>query len=114
VKLLTEKITHAELLDMAQRTFGNLVKGVVDIQRKVLVVDAELHADQESFLLENGSSQQNLWGINLYPEFPKTDESFLEFDSMINLRPIDGNKSRYVESPEVRKLIVEVVMDWVL
>lgn len=114
MKLLDQKITNNELSEMANNMFGNLVKAVVDIDRKTIVLDAELHSDQESFLLENGSEQRNLWGINLYPEFSKDDDNFIEFDSMINLRPSDNNKSRSVENPEIRKLIIEIVRNWVV
>lgn len=93
---------------MSEKMFGNFVKAVVDIEKKTMVVDAELHADEEQLLLEQGSRQENLWGINLYPEFV-SDEEFIEFDSMINLRPGQGNKSRDVENIDVREKIVDVV-----
>ena len=66
-----------------------------------MAVDAELHADQEALLLEEGSTQANLWGINIYPDLP--NEQRIEFDSMINLRPSFGNRSRAVDSPEIQK-----------
>ena len=113
MELLKKKISLTELQEMATRTFGNLVKAVVDVERNLLVVDAELHADQETFLLENGSRQGDLWGINLYPEFPKSDENFVEFDSMINIRPLADNKSRSVDNPEIRAKILRIVGDWV-
>jgi hypothetical protein len=56
MKLLTEKISRSELDGMAQLRFGNLVKAVVDVDRNLMVLDAELHADEESFLLESVSS----------------------------------------------------------
>ena len=114
MKLLTQKTTVNELQQMANHMFGNLVKAVVDIEKNLIVVDAELHSDQESLLLENGSNQQDLWGINLYPEFSKNNETFIEFDSMINLRPSENNKSRFVENPEIRKKIIQVVQDWII
>jgi hypothetical protein len=113
MKLLTEKISRSELDAMAQLRFGNLVKGVVDVDRNLIVLDAELHADEESFLLESGSQQKDLWGINLYPEFPLEDDNFVEFDSMINLRPLDNNRSRSVEDPEIRSRILSIVREWV-
>lgn len=113
MELLTEKISLTGLKDMATRTFGNLVKAVVDVERNLLVVDAELHADEETFLLENGSRQDDLWGINLYPEFPKSDENFVEFDSMINIRPLADNKSRSVDNPDIRAKILRIVGEWV-
>lgn len=92
---------------MAKDKFGNLVKAVVDTEKGVMVVDAELHADEEAFLLESGSLQSNLWGINLYPE--NREDEFIEFDSMINLRPGDNNFTRSVDSENVRKSIAEIV-----
>jgi len=76
-----------------------------------MVIDAELHADQEALLLEQGSSQEDLWGINLYPELK--GEDFIEFDSMINLRPSAGNLTRNVDNPQIRKTIVSVVRKWI-
>lgn len=102
-----EPITLEELKTMAAATFGDLVKAVVDVERNVMAVDAELHADQEAVLLEQGSRQCNLWGINLYPEL--AGEDFIEFDSMINLRPSSGNRSRGVEDRALRERIVAMV-----
>ena len=99
---------------MAETLFGNLVKAVVDVKREIIAVDAELHADEESLLLENGSTQEDLWGINLYPEFDKNSEDFIEFDSMINLRPSQNNRSRGVDDQAVRDKIIAVVHRWVL
>lgn len=93
---------------MAEKMYGNLVKGVVDLERGLLVVDAEMHADEEQFLLEDDSRQQDLWGINLYPEKFGTDE-FIEFDSMINIRPRQQNMSRGVENESLRKRIIALV-----
>ena len=92
---------------MAAATFGDMVKAVVDIARGIFAVDAELHSDLEAALLQDGSKQRNLWGINLYPETP--DEDFIEFDSMINVRPSQGNRSRGVEDEGLRARILEIV-----
>lgn len=112
MKLLMEKLSLSELQSLANAMFGNLVKAVVDVDKRLIVVDAELHSDQESFLLDHGSRQSDLWGINLYPEFPVGDENFVEFDSMINLRPLDNNRSRGVENPEIRGKILDIVREW--
>ena len=92
---------------MAEKMFGNLVKAVVDVERRILAVDAELHADEEALLLENGSKQKDLWGINLYLELKGDD--FIEFDSMINLRPSQGNLTRGVDNKEIQGKIKAVV-----
>jgi len=107
MKIIIEILLPEELKQMAVATFGNLVKAVVDVDREIIAVDAELHADLEALLLENGSKQKNLWGINLYPEMQGDD--FVEFDSMINMRPSQGNRSRGIENEEMRKKIIEIV-----
>ena len=96
---------------MAADTFGDLVKAVVDIDRELVALDAELHSDLEALLLENGSKQKDLWGINFYPDIKGGD--FIEFDSMINMRPSQGNMSRGVDNEEIRKKIIGVVNKWV-
>ena len=85
-----------------------MVKAVVDIERGVIAVDAELHSDLEALLLQNGSKQKDVWGINLYPELQ--GENFVEFSSMINMRPSQNNMSRGVDDENIRKRIIAVVM----
>ena len=92
---------------MAKNVFGDLVKAVVDVETGVIALDAELHSDLEGILLQNGSLQKNLWGINLYPEID--GEEFLEFDSMINMRPSISNMSRGVEDEKIRSKIRQIV-----
>ncbi len=107
MKIVKDKISIDELKKMAIRTFDNLVKAVVDVEQKIIALDAEMHADEERLLLEQGSKQENLWGINLYPE--RQDDDWIEFDSMINLRPSCGNRSRGVEDQNLQKLIIEII-----
>jgi hypothetical protein len=108
MKMIEKNIFLRELGEMAGNMFGNLVKAVVDVKKEIMAVDAELHSDEEAYLLEKGSKQADLWGINLYPEFFGKDD-FVEFDSMINLRPSQENRSRGVENPEIRKKIREIM-----
>jgi hypothetical protein len=92
-----------EVRRLARGRFGDMVKGVIDLRRGVLLLDADMHADQEAALLAEGSEQADLWGINLYPDADGTD--WLEFDSMINLRPSWGNRSRGVDDAATRDAI---------
>lgn len=110
--IIEKPIAQGELTQIASDTFGDLVKAVVDIEKKIIAIDAELHADLESLLLNQGSIQNNLWGINLYPEFH--DESFIEFDSMINIRPSQNNHSRGVDSEDIQKKIINIVNHWIV
>lgn len=106
---IVESISVAELQDMADKMYGTLVKADVDINKKVLILDMEMHADGEAYLLQNGSLQTDLWGINLHPD-KFGDDDFIEFDSMINIRPRHGNMSRDVLDEGVRKQIREFVL----
>ena len=108
MKLIDSPITNNELFDMSKKMFDGLVKAVVDIEQEIMVVDAELHADQEDYLLQRGSKQENLWGINIYPEEVGSD-NWLEFDSMINLRPSQNNKSRGIENEATRTKVTSIV-----
>ena len=105
-----ESISIAELEDMAQNMYGELVKAVVDIEERLVVVDAGLHVDEEQLLLEGGSKQANLWGINLYPEY-FGEEDFVEFDSMINIRPEQNNRSRSVQDEGIQKIIRDIIAE---
>jgi Protein of unknown function (DUF5674) len=101
-------LSIAELSSMAKSMYGSLVKADVDVSKKILIVDMGMHADGEAFLMENGSKQKDLWGINLHPADYGTDD-FIEFDSMINIRPAQGNTSKGVLDQTVRKRIVNIV-----
>lgn len=107
MKIIKDHITKTELAEMSKKMFGNLVKAVVDIEKGIMAVDAEMHADIESELLNLGSKQTNLWGINLYPELEGKD--FIEFDSMINLKPSQNNRSRSVEDIKIQEKIIQIV-----
>lgn len=108
MRVISTPIRLSELAEMATGRFGDLVKAVVDVERGVIVVDAEMHADEEAMLLDHGSLQEDLLGINLYPDQDGTPE-LIVFDSMINVRPRQGNRSRSVEDPGAREAIIRVV-----
>jgi hypothetical protein len=107
MKIIDSQISLSDLKVMAEGRFGNLVKAVVDVERRIMSVDGELQADEEGLLLENGSLQENLWGINIYPELEGPER--IEFDSVINIRPSQGNRSRGVDDPVIRERIVQAV-----
>lgn len=108
MQIIKKSIKTEELIRMAKKMYGDLVKAVVDVAKEIMVVDADLHADEEALLIEKGSKQENLWGINLYPRL-KDKKSFVEFDSMINLRPSLGNKTRGVDDLKIQKKIRKII-----
>lgn len=107
VRIVTNKISRAEIQELANQRFGDMAKAVVDLERSVMAIGGEMHADLESLLLEQGSKQADLWGINLYPGV--TSDAWIEFDSMINIRPAQGNRSRGVEDAGIRERISALV-----
>lgn len=107
MKIIAEAIVMEELRQMTKSYFGNLVKAVVDVEKELIALDAELHSDLEAFLLSNGSKQKDLWGINIYPD--KEGDEFIEFDSVINLRPSQDNRTRGVDNKEIQKRIIEII-----
>lgn len=107
MKIVDTSITLEELKAMADDRFGDLVKAVVDVATGAMAIDGELHADEEALLLEQGSRQTDLWGINIYPEL--ADKDRIEFDSIINIRPSQGNRSRGVDDPVIKDKIFQVV-----
>lgn len=111
LRILREPITRSELADVAENQFGDMVKAVVDVARQVIAIGGELHSDEEAALLDDGSRQDDLWGINVYSGEPAGE--WIEFDSMINVRPSQGNRSRDVEDPDLQESIRRVVEIWV-
>jgi hypothetical protein len=107
IVLITAPINRQQLKEIASRRFGDMVKGVVDIEKAVMALGAELHADEVAYLLEKGSIEQNLWGINLYPDLEMPQ--MLEFNSMVNIKPSQNNRSRLVESPTLQVKIQSIV-----
>jgi Protein of unknown function (DUF5674) len=106
-RIVRTAVTWAELEAIAAAQFGDMVKAVVDVARRVMAVGGDLHSDEEAALLEDGSQQGDLWGINLYPAEP--GEGGIEFDSVINIRPSQGNRSRGVEDAGLREAIRAIV-----
>jgi hypothetical protein len=107
MKIIDKSITLEELKALSRDRFGDLVKAVVDVVKGIMAVDGELHADEEALLLEQGSRQADLWGINIYPELD--DKERIEFDSIVNIRPSQGNRSRGVDDPVIKEKICQIV-----
>ena len=106
IRIIKKPITRAELKEIAKERFGDLVKAVVDISQETMAVGGELHVDMQSLLVEQENSKgADTWGINIYPE--TMGEGFIEFDSMVNLKPALGNRTRNIEDDEIRKKIID-------
>lgn len=108
IRIIKESITRFELHQIAKERFGDLVKGAVDIEKGIMALGGELHVDEEVELIEKEKSKnENVWGVNLYPD--KKGDDFIEFDSMVNIKPNFGNRTRGVDNLEIKKKIISIV-----
>ena len=106
IHVITSSISKAELSEIAKETFEVMVKAVVDVEKRIMAVGGELHADANAVLLERGSRPQDLWGINLYPG---KSSDWIEYIALINLKPATGNRSMQIKDPALRARIEEIV-----
>ena len=108
MKIIKDQIKIQELKEMAKKMHDNLVKAMVDVEKEIMAVDAGLHADLMELLIEEeGSKSENIWGINIFSD--KDGEDLIEFDSMMNIKPALGNRTRGVDDEEIRKKIIKIV-----
>ena len=106
-RIIRTPIPLSDVEAAARRRFGDMSKAAVDVGRGVMALGGELHSDEEAVLLEDGSVQTDVWGINIYPAEPGDD--WIEFDSMINVRPSANNRTRGVDDPAIRARIRQLV-----
>jgi len=106
--LIVREPVDKETLDaLAKAWHFTLVKGVADISLGTLALGGEWHMDANNRLIEKGSSQENLWGFNLYPK--ERGDAAIEYNSLINIRPLQGNRSMEIESEEIQEAVRKVV-----
>ena len=107
IEIIQKKINQKELVELAKLNHGDMIKGVVDLQKKILALGGELHADGEDLLLREGSRQEDLWGFNIYVDQPR--ENRIKYTSFINIRPRQKNMSMEIADPHLKQKIKEVV-----
>lgn len=106
-RIIRIRIPLSQLAELAELRFGDMVKAAVDVGRGIMAVGGELHSDEEALLLDDGSQQADVWGINIYPG--DLGDEWIEFDSMINIRPSQGNRSRSVDDADLQARIRRIV-----
>ena len=108
IKIVKKSMSREELLSIAREGFGDVVKAVVDVEQGIMAVGGEFHADEEVLLMEQeGSKREHTWGVILYPK--ERGDGFVEFDSMVNLKPSFGNRSRSIQDSQTQKSIRNIV-----
>ena len=107
IEIISQPISLEQLKNAARNSYGDMVKIVADVERRIIALGGEMHADAEAVLLNDGSRQQNLWGFNVYPE--KSRAEWIEFTSLINIRPRANNRSMEIQDPVVQKNILDII-----
>lgn len=102
IHLIYTQATSQEIREMLE-VYGDYIKLAVDVERNVLAGGGKLHADCEAVLLEDGSDNDNIWGADWYPS-----SQTLEYEAMLNIRPRLGNRSMYLQNPELRNKIAQI------
>ncbi|MEK7065122.1 MAG: DUF5674 family protein [Patescibacteria group bacterium] len=106
IEIIKEKISDAKLRAHLNNPFPEMIKFVVDVEKEILALGGEMHADAEETLLEDGSEQKNLWGGNVYPD-SKTEK--IEYNSLINIRPSQNNRSLDIQDERLKEKIKDIV-----
>lgn len=110
IKIIDKKINEEGLREIAKDFYVDMIKGVVDIERGILAMGGEYHIDANRVLVENGSLQRNIWGFNWY--FDKTDDERIEYISLINIRPAQGNKSMEVQDISLQNTMKIIILKY--
>jgi hypothetical protein len=104
--IAAEKLEPSEVARLVQLFFGDMVKYVVDVERRIAAVGGQLHADAEQLLLDAGSRQRDLWGANYYPG--KGPDDCIEYTALVNIRPAQGNRSMLIADDAIRGRVREI------
>ena len=107
IKIIKDKINNNELRLFLNNPFVDMIKFVVDIEKEIIAIGGEMHADAESVLLKNSSEQRNLWGANIYPDMENDNK--IEYHSLINIRPSQDNRSMEIENDKLKLKIKNIV-----
>jgi hypothetical protein len=107
IKLVTDKISLDEAKEIGKEFYDDMVKGAVDIEKGSMAIGGEYHIDASTVLTDNGSAQKDIWGFNIV--FGKPKEERLEYTALINIKPAVGNKDMYVQDPNIRAKMGEII-----
>lgn len=110
IKIIDKKITESELREIAKKFYDYMIKGVVDIEQEILALGGEYHIDANMVLIKNGSKQQNIWGFNWY--FDKTKDERIEYISLINIRPTQGNRAMEIQDKSLRNTMKTIILKY--
>ncbi|MBI3305846.1 hypothetical protein HYZ82_01780 [Candidatus Nomurabacteria bacterium] len=111
IQILDRKISIGEIKKLADFWYGTMIKGTVDIELRKVALGGDYHIESSEMLTSSGSKFEDVWGFNI--RFEEKPEGVLEFDSMVNIKPNFGNRSRSINSEEIMKKATEIIYQFV-
>ncbi len=107
IKIISDSITTAELREIGKEFYDSMIKGVVDLEKEIVAFGGQYHMDSNLRLIEQGSEQKNVWGFNI--DFDQPKESWIEYVSLINIRPLAGNRRMEVEDEDIKENMKKII-----
>lgn len=109
IKVVKDNINIEELTNLSKETYYPMIKGVVDIENEIIAFGGEYHMDANNVLLEQGYTQNNIWGFNVYLDKINDKENWIEYMSLINIRPLQNNLDMEIQNQEIRDSVKNIV-----
>ena len=109
IRIITNDISIDEVKEIAKEFYKTMIKGVVDVEREIIVLGGEYHMDANVIILENGSKQENVWGFNINLYENNDSDQWIEYISLINIRPLQKNKSMEVQDENIRRKMKHII-----
>ena len=111
IKILDNKINIEEVKKLADSWYGTMIKGTVDVELRRVALGGDYHIESSEILTSSGSKFEDVWGFNI--RFEENKDGVLEFDSMVNIKPNFGNRSRGINNQEVIKKATHIIYKFI-
>src|SRR3989344_4997384 len=107
IQILDHKISIKEVKALALFWYKSIIKGTVDIELGRVALGGDYHIESSEVLTSSGSKFEDVWAFNI--RFEENPDGVLEFDSMVNIKPNLGNRSRTINNEEILKKLKEII-----
>ncbi|MFH1608523.1 MAG: DUF5674 family protein [Patescibacteria group bacterium] len=111
IRILDHKISIDEVKIMADFWYSTMIKGAVDIEGGRVALGGDYHIEDSELLTSTGSKFEDVWGFNI--RFEENTNGVLEFDSMVNIKPNLGNRSRNISNEEIIRKAEEIILRFI-
>lgn len=111
IRVLEEPIGISAAREFSKYWYEEFLKGSVDIEKKRVAIGGEYHIESCELLVQGGSEHKNVWGFNIRFD---DDGPHIEFDSMLNLKPALGNRTRTITDEAVIQKAEKIIRSWII